>query len=44
MRRLNYSVACSFDGAIAGPDGAIDRLVMSDDAGAILAETASAPA
>lgn len=38
MRKVTFSAACSFDGYIAGPDEAVDWLIMSDDAGAILAD------
>ena len=36
MRKVIYSAACSFDGYLAGPGEAVDWLIMSDDAGAIL--------
>jgi len=38
MRKVIYSAACSFDGYISGPDEAVDGLIMSEDAGTILAE------
>ena len=38
MRKVIYSAACSFDGYIAGPDEAVDWLVMNKDTGAILSD------
>ena len=38
MRKLSYSGAVSLDGYIAGPDEAVDWILWSDDASAIMAE------
>lgn len=38
MRTVIYGAACSLDGYIARPDGAIDWLRWSDDVGAIMKE------
>ena len=42
MRTVTYSVACSLDGFISGPAGAIDWIHFSDDAQKAMAETWSA--
>ena len=38
MRKVTYGGACSLDGFITGPDGAVDWLVMSPDVHAIMEE------
>src|SRR5688572_15140107 len=38
MRKVTYGGACSLDGFITGPDGAVDWLVMSPDVHAIMAD------
>ena len=39
MRMVTYGAACSLDGFITGPGGALDWLHMSADAGAIMKES-----
>lgn len=38
MRLVTYGAACSLDGFIAGPKGEIDWLLMTADAGKVMAE------
>jgi dihydrofolate reductase len=38
MRNVTYGAACSLDGYIARPDGAVDWLRWNDDVGAIMKE------